>query len=109
MSQFKPQFRNHPLAEAARYNDAAGEEHGFHEAVAQMGIDLEPLAYVASQRAMRAVLMMTRGEEAMRQYAGKPMPQVIPMSAVERQFCDQLAAVLIDGIAIGWKAAQLAE
>lgn len=101
------QFKNHPLTEAARYNDAAAEEHGFQPAIEQMGLDLEALAFVASQRALRAVLLMTRGEEYLRQYTDPILPSVIPMSETERQYTDQLAAVLIDGIAIGWKAAHL--
>lgn len=107
--QYDPNMANHPLAEAARYNDAAAEEHGFQPAIKQMGLDLEPLAYVAHQRALRAVMLTTRGEEYMRQYAGSPMPHVVPLSANERQYVDQLTAVLIDGIAIGWKAARLNE
>lgn len=103
------QFENHPLAEAARYNDAASEEHGFQEAVKQLGLDLEAVAYVAHQRALRAVLFLTRGPEAMQQYAGKPLPTVIPLSELERQHTEQLRAVLLDGICVGWKAAQLTE
>lgn len=101
------QFKNHPLAEAARYNDAAAEEHGFQEAVGQLGLDLEAVSYVAQQRALRAVLYLTRGPDAMEQYRDKPIPFVIPLSQIERDHAQQLTAVLIDGIGIGWKAAQL--
>ena len=73
------QYKNHPLTKAARYNDAAAEEHGFQPAVEQLGLEVEALAYVAHQRALRAVMMMTRGEEFMRQYAGGPMPHVVPL------------------------------
>lgn len=103
------QFDNHPLAEAARINDAVAEEHGFQEAVAMLGLDLEAVAYVSHQRALRAVLFLTRGEKAMRQYAGKPMPTVIPLSELERNHIEQLRAVLLDGICLGWKAAQLSD
>lgn len=48
---------NHPLTEAARYANAYAEEHGMEKTVDWSGMDITvgELAYLAEQRAYRAI------------------------------------------------------
>ena len=97
------QYRNHPLTEAARYNDAQAEEIGIDRTIEGCGLTMDACIYVASQRALRAVMAMTRGEEYMRKYSTSPIQKLVPLSEEERYVVDDLTAVYLDGIMIGWK------
>ena len=48
--------RHDPFLTAARYNDAASEEHGFPEAIEHLGINPDTILHVAQQRALRLVM-----------------------------------------------------
>jgi 2-hydroxychromene-2-carboxylate isomerase len=103
------QYRNHPLTEAARYNDAQAEEFGIERVVEGSGLDMGAAVHISHQRAMRAVMLTTRGEKFMQQYAKAGIPQVVPMSKAEIEMTQNLTALYLDGILIGWKGHVLQE
>jgi hypothetical protein len=50
-------MKDHPLGQAARYNDADAEEHGLVKACAMLGLHLPDVMYIAEQRAIRVVML----------------------------------------------------
>lgn len=95
------------LAEAARYNDAIAEERGLAAAVAEAGLDMEELLHVADQRALRAVLIGSRGAAALK-LLDPVAPSAIepPLTHVEKAQLAFYTSLYMDGITLGAKAAR---
>lgn len=87
------------LSEAVRYNDARAEEHGFDEALRQLGLDdMNAVLHVAQQRAMRMVLVAEGSpinEETMRSVLAYP---------ARRAMMKSLTSTFLDGLCAGWEA-----
>lgn len=103
---------NHPLTRAARETNTYADEHGLQETVNWLGMDLEAdqLAYLAEQRALRAVAADRFGESL-----GDGPPErdaAVAASIVEDPEWEKLRVLVIsaymDGFAIGWKGHELA-
>lgn len=99
-------YEDHPLVKAARHNDDMAEMLGFPLALESLGLDLKPIAHVADQRALRAVLLISRGKDELEKIVKQSEEVTVELSPAERMYHSQLSAVLMDGISIGWKAAQ---
>lgn len=96
---------DHPLAEATRYNDAETEDHGIEHVAANAGLEFSFLYYVAEQRALRAVLAKygRANEFPHRTDEGT----AILLTPDQREEVENLAPFYLDGIMIGWRAAQI--
>lgn len=87
----------HALARAAADNDAVSEERGPTAALSDVGLDIEDVMAVSEQRAIRAYLQMQ----------GRPIPQsaeFVALSQLDKLSVMHLTALVMDGIAIGWRA-----
>jgi hypothetical protein len=90
------------LARACRENDKASEEEDIAMVYGDLGTQVSTVVAVAEQRAIRAAL----------QASGKPLPKdrqpvdISPMGQIEFM---RLQAAVMDGIAIGLRAALNAE
>lgn len=100
--------KDHPLVRAARYNDAMSEELGLEGYVDHLGLDLERAMHVATQRAIRMVVLQSRGQKTLNLMAktGSLYP---PLSPAEQAQVPLMAALVLDGIAIGHRAATVEE
>jgi len=94
---------NHPLAVAARANDALADDGDFTlpEIVREVGVldaggSYDDVYYVARQRALRALAVM-KGEPI--QYGRSPI-----LSPQDDLLLTILTASYIDGLCIGWRA-----
>ena len=95
--------RNHPLMEAARYNDAQAQEGGVKHALERLGLTWDDAMYVAEQRALRVVLMQ-RGDGSLEAaVSGQPFRLEHSDEAAMRF----IALASLDGIALGWNAARI--
>lgn len=99
-------YESHPLTEAARYNDAQAEELGFTATLESIGVELGPILHVARQRALRAVILSSRGIDGMGAFKSAT-PQEIALTADEDAQVEFLAAAYADGISLGWRAHQI--
>lgn len=101
-------YRHHPMTEAARNLDAIAEEHGLERTVADLDLDLNYVMHVASQRAMRLVILSSRGEAALKALnTGKQEP--IAFTPTESIMLERFTLALLDGLVIGWKAREISE
>lgn len=99
---------DHPMTIAARHLDAASEEHGMQEYLeGQLGIDLEVAVHVASQRALRLVLISTRGPQFIKGMSQTAMTPVA-LTPAEDAIMERLTVAALDGIVIGYRAHMLA-
>lgn len=111
MSEFPRIDPNHPLTVAARDVNAFAEEHGIAMTLDWLGMDASPfeLAYLAEQRALRAVAA-SMGHNL----GAKPEEDSIVVAAVVgsplwRDNRMLLLSCALDGIVIGWKGHELHE
>lgn len=103
MQQKHKADRNHPLMEAARYNDAQAEEAGVKHAIEALGLTWDDVMYVAEQRALRIVLLQ-RGDGSLEAAAGG---QPFTLDDNDRAAMRVVALASLDGIALGWNAARI--
>lgn len=101
-------YSNHPLTEAARYGDAQAEEQGIEAMIAQQGMDLDALTYVAEQRALRIVIMSTRGAAALKRMAGSGRFENVSLTQEEDAMLEIFKIAYLDGLFIGWSARAIA-
>lgn len=101
------EFKDHPLAEAARNNDAIAEEHGVEAAAEMIGLDMDALMHVADQRALRLTILATEGPErlAAATLGNKPTP--IALGPEQKHLHRMFMLAALDGICIGWKASSI--
>ncbi|OPZ63954.1 MAG: hypothetical protein BWY85_01424 [Firmicutes bacterium ADurb.Bin506] len=100
------QYRHHPLTEAARNMDAIAEEHGFQHTIEELGLDVGAVMHVASQRAMRLVILTVRGEAALKRLnTGRPEP--LAFSPAESAMVERFTLAVLDGIVTGWKGREI--
>lgn len=104
-------FRNHPLSEAARYNDAICEERGLKIACEQAGVDVDAALYVAHQRAIRlAFIALGRADELVEMHKTNDLKVIkhrsLAEEAVFNTMCDSFKAAVLDGIVIGSRSAR---
>lgn len=113
---------NRPLLMSARFNDDLAERKGTEQAVAELGLDLDEVVYVAEQRALRLTLHANgRSDELQSLHwpsAGKAtdrdrrrfsnMPAVRLDRAEQEQF-QWFVSCSLDGICLGWGAHRIAE
>jgi hypothetical protein len=105
----RPDMRDHVLALAARYNDAAAEEHGIEEAVKAMGLELADVFYLAEQRAIR-VLGVVFPERFGHLLGNHPTSAVLPwLRDKEQVVFDAAKIAVLDGVCIGYKAKTIKE
>jgi|SRR4051794_23880089 hypothetical protein len=91
------------LAESARYQDALAEEHEFEDHCKLLGVDQEAIEYVAHQRALRCAMLLD-GQDPRALSRTEKTP--IDLSPAAQQMMPTLAALSLDGIAIGLDAAR---
>lgn len=104
------QYRYHPLIEAARNNDAIAEEHGLRRTIEILGLDLDAVMHAASQRALRATLLVSRGEEGMKAVTQNGnAPVVVPMNPDEMEMMQSLTIACLDAICVGWKGREISD
>lgn len=88
--------------------DALEAEYGLQECAHRLGLDLNSLRRIGEQRALRTVIGMTRGFEAL-----EPLRDGhgIEVDLDEREQELLLAARVahLDGMTLGWRAAQEAQ
>lgn len=98
---------DHPLARAARDNDA--EADGGRDILAisgDLGLDGDSLRHMAEQRALRVLLVRHgRADEMERLNAGETFP--VSLSGEESGELTMFTAMYIDAITIGWRACKL--
>ena len=92
------------LAEAARYNDAAVEEHGLETWLKQNAIDAAGLFYIIEQRALRAA-MLVDGQDPTKM--SRTEMTTVNLSPQVKKLLPYFQAAVLDGIAIGIKAEQI--
>lgn len=97
---------NHPLIAASRYADAQSEEFGLAGAIAQNNIDMGTLVYAAQQRALRMTMLAARGPESLMSMS-KTRKGEVYLSETEQEMFDQFVISYLDGMFIGWKAANI--
>lgn len=104
---------DHPLAVAARDTNAYAEEHGLEPALEWLGIGASAgeIAYLAEQRALRAVAVdrlghnMTGASSILDEHIARTIRQTEAWAAMRML----LISCYMDGIAIGWRGAQIDE
>lgn len=99
---------NHPLIAASRYADAQAEELGLMGAIESNKIDAQTLLYAAQQRALRMVLLVSRGEQALVSLS-QTEKTGIELKPFEQSMMEQFTITYLDGMFIGWKAAIIDE
>ena len=97
-------YDNHPLVEAARYNDAQSEELGLKTMLDSNGVDLHALMHIAKQRALRLVVLRNHGEQGMKTMIENGFYDI---SAEDERLLLAFTTAFVDGIMIGWKAAAI--
>ncbi len=95
-----------PLARAARETNAYAETHGLEATLLWLGLSAGPgeVAYLAEQRALRAIAAATLGLPDV----DEPVARAIVETPLWRDMRMLLVGVFMDGIAIGYRGAQLA-
>jgi hypothetical protein len=108
VSKTAADWPNSPWPQACRYADAVAEEGGIEHATAAAGIDIEELAHVAKQRALRALMLHTG---RMMEFAATSLgiPTQLRLSPEEREWLIIASAIAMDGMFIGWRARMLTE
>lgn len=101
--------KNNPLVEAARYGDAAAEEHGLINAVVNNGMDMDALQHLARQRALRLAILMNRGPAALREMTSVTERTVIQTTPAEQDMIEQFTLAYLDGMFIGWLGRRLSD
>lgn len=97
-------MKEHPLAIAARYNDAECEEHGIEPAIARLELEIEDVFHIAEQRALRLLWIELGRDMAIFK---NPYPIALgPFTTDERKRLVILQSAILDGILIGWRAAK---
>jgi hypothetical protein len=91
---------DHPLAKAAREVNAYADEHTTEETCQHYDLRAEDVAYVAEQRALRA-LYAAKGINL-----GLTQPAIINLSVEDRLQMIPLIAAYMDALVIGWRANQ---
>lgn len=112
-SVFPPIPVDHPLAEAARNSNSMAEERGLEETIkwAGMNLDAGQLAYLAEQRAYRAIaasLGFNLGAQG-DQELDNVLVAMIHSTALWQEFGPILMSAYMDGITIGWVGRRIAE
>lgn len=111
MSEFPRIDPDHPLTEAARGVNAYAEEQGLPATLDWLGMKISPeeLAYLCEQRALRAVaaslhavnLGSTNSQEM------EDVTRMIVTSPEWKNWRMVLMGCVMDGMTIGWRAAQI--
>lgn len=96
-------YDNHPLTEAARYNDAQAEEIGIMETVKANGLDPIAVLHIAQQRALRLVVLNNYGIETLEELVRQNAKQELSFTERDRQMIDEISIAFMDGIMIGWR------
>jgi hypothetical protein len=89
------------LAAAASRNDEIAETQGLSATVGELGLEMDGLVYVAEQRALRAVIIQTRGLEGLEAMQASGVA-LTPQEKVTQM---HYASMYLDGIALGYRAA----
>lgn len=103
---------DHPLAQAARIVNAYSEEQGLEATLGWLGMHVGAgeLAYLGEQRALRAVAAASVG---VNMGGGTQFDETVAHAIGETPLWRDMRVLLVgcymDAIAIGWKAARLAE
>jgi len=112
MSVFPRIDPDHPLTQAARETNAYAEEHGMPETLDWLGmnVDAGEAAYLAEQRALRAIaaasIGMNMGHD---RQLDDVTAQAITETPLWRDMRMLLVACYLDGMTIGWKAHEITE
>ena len=96
--------KQHPMAVAARFNDARAEEVGLSGTLSGMGLDVDDMMHIARQRALRAVCVSLYQQPLSEELARKII--VDPQAS---SFLLMATTVALDGMAIGWEAKRIAD
>lgn len=102
----------HPLTVAARETNDHAETHGMPETLAWLGMDVEAeqAAYLAEQRAIRAIAAASLGVSmGADQRFDEATARAIVQTPLWRDMRMLLVAMSIDGMAIGWRAHEVAD
>jgi hypothetical protein len=95
------------LLEAARYVDATLSEHNdLVRWYRDRGIAIEDVAYLASQRALRAGMVLEGQDPTL---LSRSVPSPVTLRDETKLLVPTFAAVWIDGMAIGWQAQVIEE
>ncbi len=113
MSSFPRIDKDHPLTTSAREVNAYSEEHGLEETLEHFGLNvgLGELAYLAEQRAIRAVagsLGYEFGGKNTTPEKDEEMARAIVSHPVWEASKLVLIGSYMDGMVIGFRAAQIA-
>ena len=108
-SSFPPIPPDHPLAVAARDSNAYAEEYGLEKTIewAEMGISTGELAYLAEQRAYRALAVAVTGHNVTGTALDERVIQLIRQTPLWQDFGPTLMSAYMDGFVIGWKGHEL--
>jgi hypothetical protein len=89
------------LSLSARYMDALSDEHGMTKLAELMNFDYQGLYYVASQRALRAAMMLD-GQDP--RTLSRTEKTTVELSPGIQKLMPTLTALAMDGIGIGLHA-----
>jgi hypothetical protein len=97
-------YDNHPLIEAARYNDAQAEELGLEPMIKNSGVDYTTMLYLAQQRALRLTVLTNYGTAGLRRMI---MTGSFDLTADDEELMMAFATACMDGIMIGWNGSSI--
>lgn len=112
MSTFPRIDPQHPLTEAARIVNAMSEERGLEATLEwlDLGTGTGEVAYLAEQRALRAIAAQAVGlNMGLNPGLDEATAQAIVRTPLWRDMRMLLVACYMDGMAIGWKAREIAD
>lgn len=103
--------KNHPIAEAARYNDAQMDEgKPLPGLLAELGLTLGDIRYIAAQRAIRVVAVISQRRELKVLLGEKGGFETIPpLTAAEKIAFRAANLAALDGLVAGWRGRMIAE
>jgi hypothetical protein len=110
MSVFPRIDPDHPLAQAARATNAVAEERGLDATLEWLGIgEVGEIAYLAEQRALRAVAAATAGVNLGAGADSEAIARAVMATPLWQDFRALLLSCYLDGFAIGWKGHEIAQ
>lgn len=100
---------NDPFLQAARYNDAEVEEKDWESFWTSRGVEPKTILYMAEQRAMKYAILVTEGKGALDKLSLTNQAKVFKPTEEQTVVMRLVMPTIMDGMAIGRRALELAD